>query len=59
MADIVRVQYTITDARHLPIIKPVLAEVFEDIRPAATMIVAGLIDPAMLIEVEVTAFRGT
>ena len=59
MADIVRVQYTITDARPLPIIKPVLAEVFEDIRPAATMIVAGLIDPAMLIEVEVTAFRGT
>ncbi|MEM9842494.1 MAG: RidA family protein, partial [Pseudomonadota bacterium] len=29
-----------------------------DIRPAATMVVAGLIDPVMQIEIEVTAFRG-
>jgi enamine deaminase RidA (YjgF/YER057c/UK114 family) len=35
------------------------AGVFADIRPAATMVVvAGLIDPAMLVEVEVTAWVG-
>ena len=33
------------------------ASVFADIRPAATMVVvAGLIDPAMLVEVELTAW---
>ena len=33
--------------------------VFADVRPAATMVVvAGLIDPAMLVEVEVTAWVG-
>ena len=35
------------------------AREFADIRPAATMVVvAGLIDPAMLVEVEVTAWVG-
>jgi enamine deaminase RidA (YjgF/YER057c/UK114 family) len=29
-----------------------------DIRPAATMVIAGLIRPEMLIEIEVTAFKG-
>jgi enamine deaminase RidA (YjgF/YER057c/UK114 family) len=28
------------------------------IRPAATMVIAGLIEPEMKIEIEVTAFRG-
>jgi len=33
--------------------------VFGDVRPAATMVVvAGLIDPAMLVEVELTAWAG-
>jgi enamine deaminase RidA (YjgF/YER057c/UK114 family) len=35
------------------------ARVFADVRPAATMVVvAGLIDPAMLVEVELTAWVG-
>ena len=59
MSDIVRVRYIITDTRHLAAIGPVLTEFLGEIRPAATMIVAGLIDPAMLIEVEVTALRGS
>ena len=34
-------------------------ELFADIRPAATMIVATLIDPRMLVEIEATAYVGT
>ena len=37
---------------------PVLGEVLGEIRPAATMVIAGLIRPEMLIEIEVTAFKG-
>jgi enamine deaminase RidA (YjgF/YER057c/UK114 family) len=35
----------------------VLREYFGDVRPAATMISAQLLDPRMLIEIEVTALR--
>jgi enamine deaminase RidA (YjgF/YER057c/UK114 family) len=57
MADIVRVQYTLTDAALVPEISPILARHLSDIRPAATMVIAGLIKPQMLIEIEVTAFK--
>ncbi len=55
--DIVRVQYTITDAALLDDIAPVLAAVMKDALPAATMVVAGLIRPEMKVEIEVTAFK--
>jgi enamine deaminase RidA (YjgF/YER057c/UK114 family) len=58
MADVVRVQYTITDAALLADLTPVLGEAFGPIRPAATMVVAGLIRPEMLVEIEATAFKG-
>lgn len=58
MSDIVRVQYTVTDALLVSALVPVLGEVLGDIRPAATMVVAGLIRPEMLVEIEVTAFTG-
>jgi enamine deaminase RidA (YjgF/YER057c/UK114 family) len=58
MADIVRVQYTVTDAALVADLVSVLGEVFGEIRPAATMVVAGLIRPEMLVEIEVTAFTG-
>lgn len=58
MDDIVRVQYTITNAAVIDEIAPVLGSTFQSVRPAATMVVAGLIRPEMLIEIEVTAFRG-
>lgn len=58
LADIVRVQYTITDASNVDSLAPVLERWLGDVRPAATMVVAGLIQPDMLIEIEVTAFRG-
>lgn len=56
--DIVRVQYTITDAELVDRIAPALREALGDVRPAATMVVAGLIRPEMKVEIEVTAFRG-
>lgn len=56
--DIVRVQYTVTARDIVDEIAPVLGDVMGQVRPAATMVVAGLIRPEMLIEIEVTAFRG-
>ncbi|MCV2872546.1 RidA family protein [Defluviimonas sp. WL0050] len=58
MEDIVRVQYTVTDAGLVDDLVPALGEAFGEIRPAATMVIAGLIKPEMLVEIEVTAFKG-
>lgn len=58
MTDIVRVQYTIMSATMVEEIAPVLARHLGGVRPAATMVVAGLIRPEMLVEIEVTAFKG-
>lgn len=58
MTDIVRVQYTVTDAALVPELTPVLGAHLGQIRPAATMVIAGLIRPEMLVEIEVTALRG-
>lgn len=55
--DIVRAQYTITDADDADRVFPILGAYFDGIRPAATMVVAGLIKPEMKIEIEVTALR--
>jgi enamine deaminase RidA (YjgF/YER057c/UK114 family) len=58
MADIVRVRYTITDPALRAEIAPALRAALGQVRPAATMVVAGLNEPEMKIEIEVTAFRG-
>lgn len=58
MDDIVRVQYTVTDTGLVDTLVPVLGKYMGDIRPAATMVIAGLIKPEMLVEIEVTAFKG-
>lgn len=58
LEDIVRVQYTITDRNNVEALAPVLERWLGDVRPAATMVVAGLIQSDMLIEIEVTAFKG-
>lgn len=57
MADIVRVQYTLADADLLDDLIPALGDALSEIRPAATMVVADLIDPKMKIEIEVTAMK--
>lgn len=58
MEHVVRANYIITDAAYMEQIIPALSETFGEIRPAATMIIAGLVNPAMKIEIEVTAFKG-
>lgn len=58
LEDVVRVQYTVTDAALVEALLPVLGEALGEIRPAATMVIAGLIRPEMLVEIEVTAFKG-
>lgn len=57
LADVVRVHYIVPRSDDWQKITPVLGEHFARIRPAATAIVAGLVDPRMLVEIEVTARR--
>ncbi len=57
MADVVRVTYVLPDATQFEKCWPVLQKYFGNVRPAAMMISAGLLDPRMLIEIEVTAIR--
>ncbi|HSC64036.1 MAG TPA: RidA family protein [Caldimonas sp.] len=54
-ADVVRVTYVLPDASQFPACWPVMRKHFGDVRPAAMMISAGLADPRMKIEIEVTA----
>ena len=56
--DVVRVRYYVLSADDFAACAPVLREYFSQARPAATMlVVAGLIDPRLRIEIEVTAHR--
>jgi enamine deaminase RidA (YjgF/YER057c/UK114 family) len=55
LADAVRVRYILPDAADFEPCWPVLRKHFGDVRPAATMIAAGLADPRRKIEIEVTA----
>lgn len=57
LADVVRVTYIVPDAASFPQCWPVLRKHFDDVRPAATLLSAGLADPRMKIEIEVTARR--
>lgn len=59
LADVVRVTYLLPRAEDFPQCWPVLRQYFGDVRPAATMIQAGLADPRMRIEIEVTARIGS
>ena len=57
LADVVRVNYVLPDRADFPACWPVLRKHFGEVRPAAMMIQAGLLDPRMKIEIEVTARR--
>jgi len=59
LADVVRVRYYVPDIADWPAIVPILGEIFGAIRPAATALICGLVDPRMKIEIEVTARRGS
>ncbi len=57
LADVVRVTYVLPDGASFPQCWPILRRYFGEVRPAAMMISAGLADPRMRIEIEVTARR--
>jgi enamine deaminase RidA (YjgF/YER057c/UK114 family) len=59
LRDVVRVTYILPDAAQFEPCWPVLRKHFGEVRPAATMICAGLADPRMKIEIEVTALKGS
>ncbi len=57
LADVVRVHYIVPAREDFHAAMPVLARFMGPVRPAATMICAGLLDERMKIEIEVTARR--
>ena len=58
IAEVVRVRYILPNVQDFEPCWPVLRKYFGEVRPAATMISAGLSDPRTKIEIEVTARRG-
>ena len=54
-ADVVRVNYVLPPGNDFSRCWPTMRRHFGEVRPAATMIFAGLADPRMRIEIEVTA----
>lgn len=59
LRDIVRVTYVLPDAADFPKCWPTMRKYLGEVRPAAMMISAGLSDPRMRIEIQVTARRGS
>ncbi|MGC4038941.1 MAG: RidA family protein [Chitinophagaceae bacterium] len=57
LSDVVRVMYILPDGSEFSKCWPVMKKYFGEIKPAATMIAAGLADPKMKIEIQVTARR--
>lgn len=57
LADVVRVTYVLPNGAEFEQCWPVLRKYFGEVRPAAMMICAGLADPRMRIEIEVTALK--
>ena len=57
LKDVVRVNYVLPDGGQFEQCWPVLRQYFGDVRPAAMMLSAGLADPRMKIEIEVTALK--
>lgn len=55
---VVRTRIYITDPAHLDGVARAHGEAFGEIRPASTMVVAGLLDPAWKVEIEAEALAG-
>ncbi|MCL2417664.1 MAG: RidA family protein [Conexibacteraceae bacterium] len=57
--DVVMTRMYVTDISRSEEVGRAHGEVFGSVRPVATMVeVSGLIDPRMLVEIELTAYRG-
>jgi enamine deaminase RidA (YjgF/YER057c/UK114 family) len=59
MADVLRVVYVLPDAKEFEKTWPILKKYFGEVRPTCMMLQAGLADPKMRIEIEVTARIGS
>ena len=57
LADVVRIRIYLVDAADFPVVAPIVGTYMAEARPANTTVIAGLVDPAMRIEIEVTARR--
>lgn len=55
LADVVRTRVYLTDAAHWEDVARAHGEAFADVRPANTTVVAQLLDPRWLVEIEVEA----
>ncbi len=55
LSDVVRVRYLMVNGVDFPACQPIIKKYFDAVRPAATMLVVGLLDPRMKVEIEVTA----
>lgn len=55
--DVVRIRIYLVDAADFSTVAPIVGEHMARARPANTTVIAGLVDPAMRIEIEVTATR--
>ena len=59
LGDVVRTRMYLTSAEHADAVSAVHGELFGDVRPAATMVVvAGLLDPRWVVEIEAEAMAG-
>jgi enamine deaminase RidA (YjgF/YER057c/UK114 family) len=58
MADVVRVTYYVGDRADVDEVVKAVGPVFKDIRPAATMLLVGMIEAKMKVEIEVEARIG-
>jgi len=60
LSDVVRTRWYVVHARDVSEVGRAHAEVFAENKPAATaLVVSGLIDPGMLVEVELDAYRAS
>lgn len=57
LTDVVRVRYYLINPELVEAVAPVLAQTFGDTRPATTLVIADLMKPEMLVEIEVDAFK--
>ena len=55
--DVVRVHYLMTSGADFERCWPAMGKALGEVRPAATMMVVGLADPRMKVEIEVTALK--
>ena len=57
LKDVVRVHYYLTDQAYFKQVAPIFGEFLGEVRPAATALICDLVEPAIKVEIEVTARR--